>query len=233
MYECKRLLGNRFFVGLMLVLLIYGWQVFNHVTILGVSHTAPFSPWSFGHYLSRMIPVLWIGALSFLTFFTSSKAQRVAVLTDATQISPTRYTLVRYSASLVGTALLALACLVEAAALYFYYFCWYEWETLLPPALIVLIPPLIFSLGIGWHLGQVKPELIYGWMLAPFVCMAIPFPDVLGIWSGNFFTHYPLTLGSLDPPFTVPVAACLAQCALLIIGVAVLMKQTLKKHKVQ
>lgn len=92
-YECKRLLWNKFFFGLLLILLFYGWQVLNSVTILGVSHTAPFSPWSFGDYLSRMIPLLWIGALFFLTFFTSGKAQRVNILTDATPVSPRRYAL--------------------------------------------------------------------------------------------------------------------------------------------
>ena len=62
-YECKRLLWNKFFFGLLLVILFYGGQVLNSVTILGVSHTAPFSPWSFGDYLSRMIPLLWIGLI--------------------------------------------------------------------------------------------------------------------------------------------------------------------------
>ena len=50
LYECKRLLWNKFFAGLVLVLLFYGWQVLRRVTILGVSHTAPFSPWSFGDF---------------------------------------------------------------------------------------------------------------------------------------------------------------------------------------
>ena len=40
LYECKRLLWNKFFAGLVLVLLFYGWQVLRRVTILGVSHTA-------------------------------------------------------------------------------------------------------------------------------------------------------------------------------------------------
>ena len=71
-YECKRLLWNRFFVGLVLVLLFYGWQVLGGTTILGVAHTAPLSPWSFGDYLSRMTPLLWVGVLFFLTFFTYS-----------------------------------------------------------------------------------------------------------------------------------------------------------------
>ena len=87
-YECKRLLWNKFFFGLLLVLLFYGYQVLRSVTILGVSHTAPFSAWSFGDYLGRMLPLLWIGALFFLTFFTSPRARRAAVLTDAAPAPP-------------------------------------------------------------------------------------------------------------------------------------------------
>ena len=45
-YECRRLLWNKFFIGLAVVLLLYGALVLHAVTILGVSHTAPFSPWS-------------------------------------------------------------------------------------------------------------------------------------------------------------------------------------------
>ena len=70
-YECKRLLWNKFFFGILAVTLFYGWQVLTGASILGVSHTAPFSPWTFGDYLSRLLPLLWIGVLFFLTFFTS------------------------------------------------------------------------------------------------------------------------------------------------------------------
>ena len=62
-YECRRLMWNRFFFGFLLILLLYGWQVLDEVTILGISHTAPFSPWSFGDYLSRQLPLLWAGTL--------------------------------------------------------------------------------------------------------------------------------------------------------------------------
>ena len=115
-YECKRLLWNKFFFGLLLILLFYGWQVLNSVTILGVSHTAPFSPWSFGDYLSRMLPLLWIGTLFFLTFYTSPKARRAAVLMDATPMPPKQYALVRCAAALTGGVLLSLLCMGEAAA---------------------------------------------------------------------------------------------------------------------
>ena len=168
-YECRRLLLNKFFFGFILIILFYGWQVLNSVTILGVSHTAPFSPWSFGDYLCRMIPFLWAGALFFLTFFTSPKAQRVAVLTDATQIERRRYTFARCSAALVGTGMLALTCLAEAAVFFGKYFKWYGWGEWLVPAILILVPSLMFALGSGWFLGRVKSWLIYIWMLIPFL----------------------------------------------------------------
>ncbi len=221
-YECKRLLWNKFFFGILLVSLFYGWQVLNGVTILGVSHTAPFSPWSFGDYLCRMVPLLWIGALFFLTFFTSGRARRAAVLTDAAPMPPRRYALARCAAALAGTALLALACLGEAALFYGVYFGWYGWGTLALPALVTLLPPLVFALGSGWLLGRVRPWLVYVWMAAPFALAALPLPEALGLWNGSFFTAYPLTLETLDPAFVLPWGAGAAQMALLVSGGAML-----------
>ena len=221
-YECRRLLWNKFFGGLLLVLLFCGWQVLSRVTILGVSHTAPFSPWSFGDFLSRMVPLLWIGSLFFLTFFTSGKARRAAVLTDAAPMEPRRYALARCGAALAGTALLALAVLAEAALFYGRYFGWYGWMELITPALVTLAPPLVFALGSGWLLGQLRPWLVYVWMPVPFVLTALPLPEALGIWNGTFFTSYPLTLGTLDPAFLLPAAVLAVQGAALAAGAGLL-----------
>lgn len=221
-YECKRLLWNKFFFGLSLILLFYGWQVLNNATILGVSHTAPFSPWSFGDYLSRMVPLLWMGVLFFLTFFTSGKARRTAALTDATPIQPQIYSLVRCAAALIGTTLLALLCVVEAAMFYIRYFNWYALGSLMFPAVITLVPPLVFALGSGWLLGNLRSWSLYPWMLVPFVWMTLPLPEAFELWNGSFFTEYPLTLGVLDPPFVLPVSTVMIQCVLFIIGVVLL-----------
>lgn len=199
LYECKRLLWNKFFAGLVLVLLFYGWQVLRRVTILGVSHTAPFSPWSFGDFLSRMLPLLWIGALFFLTFFTSEKARRAAVLTDAAPLPPRRYALARCAAALTGTALLALACISEAACFYGIYFGWYGWSGLVFPTLVTLVPPLVFALGSGWLLGMLRPWLLYVWMLVSPVCLALPPAGIAGAVE-----RAPLRPVSPDPGDTGP-----------------------------
>ena len=221
-YECRRLLWNKFFAGLAIVLLLYGALVLRNVTILGVSHTAPFSPWSFGDYLSRMLPLLWMGMLFFLTFFTSAKARRAAVLTDAAPMPPNRYALVRCGAALTGSLLLALLCMGEAAVFYSRMFDWHDWGSLFLPALTVLLPTLVFALGSGWLLGQIRPWLVYVWMAVPFLFTAIPLPTALGLWNGRFFTEYPLTLGTLDPGFSLPADAAAAQIALLAVGTAIL-----------
>ena len=230
LYECKRLLLNKFFFGILFVLLFYGRQVLSGTTVLGVSHTAPFSAWSFGDYLSRMLPLLWIGALFFLTFFTSRSARRASVLTDAVRTCPRRYAMARCAAAFSGTLLLSLVCLAEAAVFYGSYFGWYEWGQLIIPVLVTLLPALIFALGSGWLLGRIRPWLIYVWMIVPFLCMALPLPSVLGIWNGSFFTEYPLTVGSLDPAFSIPAPVIAAQCVLRICGVLLLMFTGKKIH---
>lgn len=227
-YECKRLLWNKFFFGIMMIILFYGWQVLSGTTISGVAHTAPFSAWSFGDYLSRMLPLLWIGALFFLTFFTSRSARRVSVLTDAANAGAVRYAAARCAAALTGTGLLAVICMAEAAVFYGSYFGWYDWGGLLKPFLITLLPPLVFALGSGWLLGQIRPWLIYVWMTAPLICMALPLPEALGLWNGSFFTEYPIELGALDPAFAVPVSVVSAQCALLAAGIIAMLFRTKK-----
>ena len=220
--ECRRLLCNKFFIGLLAVLLFYAGQVFYAVALPGVAHTAPFSPWSFGAYLGRLLPLVWVGALFFLTFFTSARERRAAVLTAATPADPRRYALARCAAALVGVALLCLAALALAALLYARLFGWTDWGSLALPALVILAPPLVFALGSGWLLGRLRPWLVYLWMPLPFLLQLLPLPELLSLWNGRFFSQYPLSLGTLDPAFSLPGGMCLVQSGLLAAGVVLL-----------
>ncbi len=222
-YECRRLTGNRFFFGMAAILLFFGQQTFERVTLTGVSHTAPFSPWSLGDFACRMLPLLWAAALFFLTFFTSPQARRTAVLTACCPVSPRRYAAVRLAAALAGTGILTILCLAEAAALtawYFQLFIWdIVWKNLLFPALITLVPPLIFALGSGWRLGNLCPRLLFGWMALPFFLRLLPLADNFRLWNGQFFAQYPLTAGVLDPAFSIPAPMVLLQLLLAAGGI--------------
>ena len=86
-YELRRLLGNRFTVGLLLVALLYGYWTMRGEILLGIANTAPFSPWSFGAYLAEMMPLLLVALLCFLSILTSDTGKRVEVLIAATPLS--------------------------------------------------------------------------------------------------------------------------------------------------
>lgn len=231
LYECRRLLWNKFFFGLLAVLLFYGWQVLTGTTILGVSHTAPFSPWSFGDYICRMLPLLWIGALFFLTFFISARARRTAVLTCATPMPPRLYALARSASALTGASLLSLSCLVEAAVFYMVYFDWLDLASLLSPFLSAIVPTMLFAIGSGWLLCRIRPYLIYAYMPLPFIIRLLPLPEALSLLNGSFFTEYPLTLSDLDPSFALPVTVILTQCIVLASGMVMIAALPVKSRK--
>ena len=81
----------------------------------------------------------------------------------------------------------------------------------------------MFALGSGWLLGRLRPWLLYVWMLLPFALAALPLPEALGLWNGGLCTSYPLTLGMLDPAFSLPAAAWAVQGLLLAAGVLLLL----------
>ena len=120
---------------------------------------------------------------------------------------------------------LSLLCMGEEAVFYGRMFAWYGWGSLLLPALTALLPALVFALGSGWLLGRLQPWLVYVWMAVPFLLAALPLPEALSLWNGSFFTAYPLTLGTLDPAFVLPIGAVAAQAALLALGAALLERE--------
>ena len=136
---------------------------------------------------------------------------------------PWQYALARLGAALTGTVLQSLAVLLLSAVFYARMFRWYSWGSLFLPAAISLIPALVFSLGSGWLLGRLRPWLLYVWMLLPFALAALPLPEALGLWNGGLCTSYPLTLGMLDPAFSLPAAAWAVQGLLLAAGVLLLL----------
>ena len=168
------------------------------------------------------MPLLWIGMLFFLTSLPHPMPGGRPSLTDAAPMPPKRYALARCAAALTGGALLTLLCMVEAAVFYGRMFHWYSWGSLLLPALVTLLPALVFALGQRLA-GRPNPALagvcVDG---GPFLLAALPLPEALGLWNGSFFTAYPMTLETLDPAFVLPVGVTVVQAVLLAAGTVLL-----------
>lgn len=219
-YELRRLLLNKLFIGILAVSLVYGGLTLTTATILGTANTAPFSPWSFGEYLSRLLPMICLGELFFLTFFTSRQEQQAAVITQATPVPRRKYAAVRCGAVLLGTAVLALCVVGLCWGFYVRLFHWTGFSELLAPLVLTLLPAVVFCLGLGWALGRVHPALVYVLMAAVFLLPWAPLPKALGFSLGSFFTDYPRTLGVLDPAFSVPASVLCGRMAYFLIGAA-------------
>lgn len=216
--ELRRLLLNKLFIGILVISMVYGWLTLTTATILGTANTAPFSPWSFGEYLSRLLPMICLGELFFLSFFTSRQEQRVAAITQATPVHRRKYAAVRCGAVLVGTAVLALFIVGLCWGFYIHLFHFAGFAEFLAPLLLTLFPAAVFCLGLGWALGRVHPALVYVLMAAVFLLSWAPLPQALGFSLGSFFTDYPRTLGVLDPSFSVPASVLCGRAAYLFAG---------------
>ena len=218
-YELRRLLGSKFYLGFGVVILWYGWQLLNNVTILGVSNTAPFSPWSFGNYLIGLLPLLGIALLFFLWNLCNAQARGVQSLTDAAPMRRGRYQMIKYLAALTAWLLLVVVLTMLGIS-----FLWTLFgdsvpvASLLLVAVVTLLPPAALLLGIGTVASGLR-----SWTL--FMLMALVFGA--GFLPGDFygaslFTDYPLALGVLDPAFSMPLSVAIEKLAALLIGVGLL-----------
>ena len=217
-YELRRLLLNKLFGGILATTLFYGWLTLNQTTILGVANTAPFSPWSFGHYLAQMLPMICLGELFFIGLFAADRTRRVSVLMEATPAPPQRYAAVRCGTVMVGAALLSLCAAAMAMGFYIRLFGWISWGDLLAPAVLALLPPIVFCLGLGQCLGRLHPSLVYAAMAVPFLLSWLPLPQAMDFSLALFFQHYPTTCGTLDPAFTVTTPILINRLAYLALG---------------
>lgn len=220
-YELRRLLWSRMFLGLLGVSILYGWQLLRGEIILGVANTAPFSPWSFGSYLSRMLPLLSLSLLFFLWNQHSQGARGVKPLTAATPIEPGRYLLLRSAAVLLAWLLMAL--FVMGLGLGFLLALFYgdvPCASLLVTSVITLLPPMVFLLGVGSLLGGIHRPLLLPLMVLALGAGLLPLPAAIDLYGTAFFLEYPLTLGVLDPALSIPPAVVGGKLVFTLLGAA-------------
>lgn len=224
-YELKKLLMNRFFAALMLLTLWYSYILLRGSVILGIANTAPFSPWSFGFYLSSLLPLLSAILLFFIAFLSSKQEKMTQVLTSASPVPPGIYRLVRCGAIFTGIFLMAVICCLMGAgflgALFrFGNIPFGEWFL---PAVMVLVPSLLFVAGLGMLVGMWKGWAVYGLIGVVFLSAYLPLPDGAALIPIAFFSEYPKTLEMLDPAFSVPGSVFAGRMVYGILGILLML----------
>ncbi len=219
-YELRRLLLRKFFWGLLVVTLVYAYQLLDSEVILGIANTAPFSPWSYAWYLSKCLPLLLVTLCFFVSALYSKKEKKVQVLINTTPADLRLYRLVRCLTMLCGLLILILAVIVPSFVFYSQVFKFNRFMELLLPMGISLLPPIIFVMGLSLFSGKYSTVLQYALVLAVLlagVALGSGF-DLLGT---NFYTQYPLSLDlgmNGEPGFVLPLSFLLQRLVLTLLG---------------
>ncbi|ASA25690.1 hypothetical protein [Paenibacillus donghaensis] len=225
-YELHRFLFNKFFLGLLVITGLYSYQILSGDIIRGVANTAPFSKWSYGAFLSSLLPLNLITLLFFISFLYSKKEQRVQVLTGATPIERVSFALVRYAA--IVTAFALICCVVVLISIVFYQriFHFGSFGNFLSPILLTLSPAMLFVLGVGLLAGRVQPGLIYVLMLLLLVLNWVSLPYGMELFGGDFYQNYPSTLqvgANGEPAFIIPTVVWIGKAAYVGMGILFLL----------
>lgn len=221
MYELRRLICNKFFIGLLIINSIYAWYVLTSETIAGVAYTAPFSLWSFGAYFSLSLPLSIMTVLFLLSVYSSKKEKQVEILTTATPVNKVHYALVKSAA--VTVCFLIICAVIFGLGIYFYrsVFGYQEILSFFLPSGMIVLPCFVFSMGIGFLAGRVHQWLLYGLMA---IVLVVGFAglggnfDFFGHW---YFSSYPISLpvgGDGEPAFMVSFGFLLARLIYLVTG---------------
>ncbi len=226
-YELKRMLFNKFFLILLVVIGLYSWQVLTGEIILGVAGTAPFSPWSYGVFLSRVLPLLLIALLFFLTFLYSKKEEQVKILTATTAADQIKYGMVKCMAALACFLLLCLLPIGLSVVFYVKLFQYQALGAFILPLLLTMLPAVCFIFGLSMQLGRWQPNLLYVLMLLCLLLGFVAIPQILDLLGGNFYSAYPLTLpvdAAGEPVFQIPASFWLNRVLFTGMGIALLIK---------
>ena len=219
-YELRRLLGNKFSAGLAVLTLAYSYWVMNEEVILGIANTAPFSPWSFGVYLGRVMPVLSAALLFFLSFYHSPEAERVRPLFDAAMTAPGAYRAACCGACAAAFGVMALIPVLYAGIFYGAVFGFTGFGSLLGPLAVAVLPPFLLLLGGGMLAGRVHRGCLFA--LIPLVLLlAVWTPsEALDLFGTAFFAGYPASLSVLDPGFSLPAGQAAGRALVSLAGMA-------------
>lgn len=221
-YECKRLLLNKFFLGLLVITSLYCWQILSGDIVCGIGSTAPFSEWSYGYYLASILPLLLITLLFFITFLFSAKEKKVSVITSATPLSSVKYGSIRYLAILICFCMIVAMAVIISLIFYQKTFQFDQFTSFVKPFLWTVLPAFLLFMGLGILLGNINVGLVYGLMTVALICSFLPFPATLDLVGRIYYSAIPSTLPlgpNGDPAFIIPTAIKIGKLIMSGIGI--------------
>nr|WP_236886694.1 hypothetical protein [Clostridium beijerinckii] len=230
-YELKRLIINKFFLGLLIISAIYSYEVMTSDIILGVANTAPFSGWSYGEYLAKVLPILLVTLLFFISFLYSKQEKNVQDLTNATPIDQFKFQMLRFGTIIIGFVLISMIPILYSVWFYSVNFHFLSFGGLVLPAFITLVPSMLFVFGIGSLGGRYHQGLIFGLMVVVLLINYVPLPYEVDLFGGNFFVQYPMSLSVVEPAFSIPIGVVIGKLIFGLTGLLMIILSATTKKK--
>lgn len=221
-YELKRLMLNKFYLGLVIIICLFAWQMLTGDVIRGIGYTAPFSGWSFGFYLASIVPLLSVSLLFFLTYLHRPAEARATQILRATPMDPRKHLALRYAAMGIGYGVLVLLVLLLGHVFYRQFFQMGLTGAHILPALLTLLPCFLFMLGIGALAGRIHVGMLYALMLGCILLMQFSLPSLLDFSGGAYYGGMPMTLpvaADGEPIFMVTGGFAASRVLLALVGV--------------
>ena len=220
-YELRRVAVSWLFFGLLLINGIFDWYVLSMDIIVGIAGTAPFSAWSFCVYIGKIMPAAMVTVLLLLAGYYGKKQKKVEILTSAAPVTPAQHFFIRTAVLFLCFAIFCLVGAGLAVVFYIRFFGYHQFGQFFLPALLLVVPCFVFTVGLGHLLGRVHPGLIYLWMLV----LAVGFQavtNVFDLFGAGYFSVYPLTLPlgqDGEPEFAMGMMWVLARLLYLAVGI--------------
>lgn len=222
-YELKRLIINKFFLGLLIISALYSHEIMCEDIILGVSNTAPFSGWSYGTYLAKVLPILLVTLLFFISFLYQKQEKSVQALTKATPIDPFKFQMLRFGTIIMGFVLISAVPIIYSLCFYALNFDFTNFRSLVLPTVITLLPAMLFVFGLGVFGGQYHQGVVFVLMVVVILVSFIPLPYIVDLFGGNFFTEYPKSLNVVEPAFSIPTSVVIGKVIYGLTGLGMML----------
>jgi ABC-2 type transport system permease protein len=204
---------------------VYSWYVLTTDIITGIGYTAPFSPWSYGAYMGKIMPIMLLSIFFLLTFYYSKKEKQTAVLTNATAINPKKYLFIRHLAITVCFLIVFAVVFLLSILFYVRFFDFYNFADFLIPVLIIPLPCFVLTLGLGHLAGRIHKILLYILMIAVMCFGFLNFDNSFDFFGNNYFGFYPATLpvdNFEEPNFSPQFSFFVARCLYFSVGILLL-----------
>jgi hypothetical protein len=228
-YELKRLIINKFFLGLLIISALYSHQIMCGDIILGVANTAPFSGWSYGAYLAKELPILLVALLFFISFLYSKQEKSVQTLTKATPIDPFKFQMLRYGTIIIAFVLISFVPIGYSLWFYKVNFHFTSFGSLVFPSIMTLLPAMLFVLGLGAFGGRCHQAVVFVLMVVMILINYVPLPYAVDLFGGNFYSNYPASLDIVEPAFSIPIGILSGKFIYGLVGIAMMLIAGIRK----